>query len=40
MAELLATGQMPEMIAPFALDRFAQGAEQDDAGIGPYPWLH
>jgi heterotetrameric sarcosine oxidase beta subunit len=40
LAELLATGILPDLIAPFALDRFALGAEQDDAGIGPYPWLH
>jgi len=40
MAELLATGKTPDLIAPFALDRFTTGAEQDDAGIGPYPWLH
>lgn len=40
MAELLATGKLPDLIAPFALDRFATGAEQDDAGVGPYPWLH
>jgi glycine/D-amino acid oxidase-like deaminating enzyme len=40
LAELLATGTLPDLIAPFALDRFALGAEQDDAGIGPYPWLH
>ncbi len=40
MAELLATGRLPDLITPFALDRFENGAEQDDAGIGPYPWLH
>ena len=40
MAELLATGKTPDLIAPFALDRFTNGTEQDDAGIGPYPWLH
>ena len=40
LAELLATGEVPNLIAPFALDRFTTGAEQDDAGIGPYPWLH
>lgn len=40
MAELLASGNVPELVAPFTLERFAQGAEQDDAGIGPYPWLH
>ncbi len=40
MANLLATGDMPDLVAPFALERFANGAEQDDAGIGPYPWLH
>lgn len=40
MAELLATGGMPDMIAPFAPSRFETGAAQDDAGIGPYPWLH
>ncbi|MCP5087161.1 MAG: FAD-dependent oxidoreductase [Rhodobacteraceae bacterium] len=40
MAALLATGRMPDLIAPFALDRFEAGALIDDAGIGPYPWLH
>ena len=40
LAEMLATGKTPELIAPFALERFETGAEQDDAGIGPYPWLH
>ncbi|WP_166418287.1 sarcosine oxidase subunit beta family protein [Cochlodiniinecator piscidefendens] len=40
MAELLATGKTPDLIAPFALERFETGAEQDDGGIGPYPWLH
>ncbi|WP_343211807.1 FAD-dependent oxidoreductase (plasmid) [Aliisedimentitalea scapharcae] len=40
MAELLATGKTPALIAPFALDRFTSGTEQDDAGLGPYPWLH
>ena len=40
MADLLATGTLPDLIAPFALERFTTGAEQDDAGIGPYPWLH
>lgn len=40
LAELLATGRVPDLLAPFALDRFESGAEIDDAGIGPYPWLH
>lgn len=40
MAELLATGELPELLSPFALDRFESGALIDDAGIGPYPWLH
>jgi sarcosine oxidase subunit beta len=40
MADLLATGKLPDLIAPFALERFAEGAEQPDAGVGPYPWLH
>lgn len=40
MAELLATGKVPDLIAPFAPSRFETGAAQDDAGIGPYPWLH
>lgn len=40
MAELMTSGKLPELIAPFALERFETGAEQDDAGIGPYPWLH
>ena len=40
MAELLATGKTPEMLAPFALSHFETGMEIDDAGVGPYPWLH
>ncbi|MDW4551230.1 FAD-dependent oxidoreductase [Defluviimonas sp. D31] len=40
MAELLATGRLPDLLVPFALDRFETGAEQPDAGLGPYPWLH
>ncbi|MEP3028444.1 MAG: FAD-dependent oxidoreductase [Pseudoruegeria sp.] len=40
MADLLATGNMPDLLAPFAPSRFETGAAQDDAGIGPYPWLH
>ena len=40
LAELLSGGQLPEMLEPFALSRFAEGRLIDDAGIGPYPWLH
>jgi hypothetical protein len=40
MAELLAGGTVPELLLPFALERFASGALIDDAGIGPYPWRH
>lgn len=40
MAEMLAVGATPELIKAFSYDRFATGAEQDDAGVGPYPWLH
>ena len=40
MAEYLSSAQLPEMLAPFALERFETGALIDDAGIGPYPWLH
>ena len=40
MAKLLAEGQTPDLLKPFAFDRFKTGTEQDDAGIGPYPWLH
>ena len=40
MAELLTTNQTPPLLQPFALDRFESGALIDDAGIGPYPWLH
>ena len=40
MAELLASERVPGMLKPFALDRFANGALIDDAGIGPYPWMH
>ena len=40
LADLLANGQTPETLQPFALDRFSKGSLIDDAGIGPYPWLH
>lgn len=40
MAELLATEQLPSLLQTFALDRFERGALIDDAGVGPYPWLH
>ena len=40
MAQYLSSAQLPEMLAPFALERFETGALIDDAGIGPYPWLH
>ena len=40
MAELLAQDSIPDLLKPFALDRFENGALIDDAGIGPYPWLH
>ena len=40
MAELLASDVLPELLKPFSLDRFETGALIDDAGIGPYPWLH
>jgi heterotetrameric sarcosine oxidase beta subunit len=39
LAEQLATHRTPDLLAPFALDRFETGALIDDAGIGPYPWL-
>ena len=40
MADCLARGEVPEMLRPFALERFESGALIDDAGIGPYPWRH
>lgn len=40
LAELLANDKVPEIIAPFSLDRFADGYLIDDSGTGPYPWLH
>jgi len=40
MAELIATDHLPELLKPFSLDRFERGALIDDAGVGPYPWLH
>lgn len=40
LAELLGTGTLPELLVPFSLNRFETGSEQDDAGAGPYPWLH
>lgn len=40
MAQLLAEDSVPDLLQPFTLERFASGALIDDAGIGPYPWLH
>jgi sarcosine oxidase subunit beta len=40
LAEQLAGDAIPELLQPFALDRFASGDLIDDAGIGPYPWRH
>lgn len=40
MAELLQSGNTPNLLKPFALNRFETGALIDDGGIGPYPWLH
>jgi sarcosine oxidase subunit beta len=40
MAELLASGVLPDLLKPFSLNRFETGALIDDAGVGPYPWLH
>ena len=40
MAELLAGKAIPDLIAPFSLDRFENGDLIDDSGTGPYPWLH
>ena len=40
IAELLASDVLPELLEPFSLDRFETGALIDDAGVGPYPWLH
>jgi len=38
-AQLLATGAPHPLAAPFGLDRFAQGATVDEAGVGPMPQL-
>jgi len=40
VAQMLAQNEVPELLEPFALERFESGALIDDAGIGPYPWLH
>ena len=40
MAQYLAEGSVPKLLEPFSLERFANGAAIDDAGIGPYPWRH
>jgi heterotetrameric sarcosine oxidase beta subunit len=40
LAQLLAENRTPDLLKPFALERFESGALIDDAGIGPYPWLH
>jgi sarcosine oxidase subunit beta len=40
LAAWLAEGRAPDMLRPFAPDRFERGAPIDDAGAGPYPWLH
>ncbi len=40
VAQMLAGETVPEPLQPFALERFGDGALIDDAGAGPYPWLH
>ncbi len=40
LADLLVDEKLPELLVPFALDRFETGALIDDAGIGPWPWMH
>ena len=40
LAELLAEDTLPNLLKPFSLERFETGALIDDAGVGPYPWLH
>ena len=40
VAQMLAQNKVPELLRPFLLDRFENGALIDDSGIGPYPWLH
>lgn len=40
LAETIATGKPHPLLAPFAYDRFETGATVDDAGTGPYPYLH
>ena len=40
MADCLACDRVPQMLQPFVLERFRDGALIDDAGIGPYPWRH
>jgi sarcosine oxidase subunit beta len=39
-AELLATDTVPEILAPFSLDRFRHGATIDERGTGPFPHRH
>jgi sarcosine oxidase subunit beta len=36
-ADQLATGRVHELARPFSLDRFATGAVQDEAAVGPMP---
>ena len=40
LADTIAKGRVHPLLAPFSLDRFARGALIDDAGAGPYPYLH
>ena len=36
-ADQLATGRVHDLARPFSLDRFATGAMQDEAAVGPMP---
>ncbi len=40
LAGMLAGGGVPDLVAPFSPERFANGDLIDDSGTGPYPWLH
>jgi len=40
LADTIANNRPPDLIRPFALDRFERGYELDETGTGPYPNRH
>jgi glycine/D-amino acid oxidase-like deaminating enzyme len=40
LADTITNNRPPDLIRPFALDRFLHGYELDETGTGPYPNRH